>query len=269
MTGSLFFYLSKLAWLLIAPDSLLLILVLLVWLLLWRGAWLAARKVLGFTALLLLAVALLPVGEWLFTPLETRFPANPTLPGKVDGIIVLGGAEDAPRTALWGQVEVGDGCERHLAFLALARRYPGAKLVYTGGSGSMVQQEHREAEVARRLYGMTGFDASRVIFETSSRNTYENGVNSKALVKPRDGEQWILVTTAWHMPRAVGVFRKVGWPVIPFPVDHRTMPGRPFRIDLALAGHLDDLTVAAREWIGLAAYHLTGKSSALLPGSDA
>ena len=262
---SLFFWTSKLVWLALSPDTLLLILLVAGWVLLWRGAHRPARRLLGLVVIVLTVIALLPVGEWILYPLERRFPADPNLPASIDGIIVLGGGEDPVRSALWNQVEMGDSAERALAFLVLARRYPRAKLVVTGGSGSMLQQKYKGADVMRRLCEEQGLDVSRITFERLSRNTYENATFSKALVRPGPGERWILVTSAWHMPRSIGIFRKVGWPMIPYPVDHWTDRGRLLRIDLDLTSHLRDLTVGVKEWIGLSAYFITGKTTALVP----
>ncbi|MDD5242362.1 MAG: YdcF family protein [Sulfuricella sp.] len=262
---SVFFWLSKLAWLIIAPDSLLLVLVLVTWALLWRGKNRMAKRMLGLVAIVMLIVAFFPVGEWILYPLEKQFSANPALPQRIDGIIVLSGAEDANLSTAWNQVELGDGAERLLAFQALARQYPGAKLVFTGGSGSMVNQTHKEADVAERLLKQQGLNASRVIFERESRNTFENVMLSKARVKPAVGENWILITSAFHMPRSAGIFCHAEWPVIPYPVDHRTWPGRLLRIDLNLSSHLGGMVTGIREWVGLAAYYATGKTAALLP----
>lgn len=262
---SIFFWISKLTWLVTAPDSLFLILVIAGWVLLWRGAYRLTKWLLGFLAIVLTVIALLPVGEWFLYPLETRFPTDPQLPERVDGVIVLSGAESAVRSAIWNQVEMKDGAERVLAFLELARRYPNAKLVFTGGSGSMIHQEYKAADVAKKLFEKQGLNPSRVTFERNSRNTYENAVFSMAQVKPAPGEKWILITTASHMPRSVGIFCKAGWPVIPYPVDHGTIPGNLLRINLDLSRHLRDLTMGVKEWVGLLAYYVTGKTTALFP----
>jgi uncharacterized SAM-binding protein YcdF (DUF218 family) len=254
-----FFWVSKLIWIIISPDSLLLL-----WFglgigLLWHGKIVWARRLLTALAVGLLLIGLFPVGEWLFYPLEKRFPANPKLQD-IDGIIVLSGPEDAMRSALWDQVILHEGAERDLAFMALARRFPDAKLVFTGGTGSMLHQEFKAANAARRLFVEQGMDISRVVFEHESRNTWENAMFSKQLAQPKQGEKWVLVTTGWHMPRSVGVFCKANWPVIPYPVDFRTEPGHLLRIDWDFAGHLQTLVTGVKEWIGLLAYRLTGKS---------
>lgn len=257
--------LSKIAWAIIAPGGLLLLFVLFLWVMLWRGRVRLAR--LGFSVFvaILLALSIFPVGEWLLSPLEARFPGNPALPGKIDGIIVLGGAEDAVLSAHWKQVEVNDASERILAFLVLARRYPQAKLVFSGGSGAVLDQQHRSADIAKILFTELGLDVSRITFERESRNTYENVVLSKSLANPHRGEKWILITSAFHMPRSVGIFCKAEWPVIPYPVDHRTMGARLFRPEISITGHFGDLNIGLREWLGLLAYYATGKTAQLLP----
>ena len=260
-----FFWLSKLVWALIAPETLLLLLVLVSWILLLRGRMRWAKRLLGLAAFTMLVFAWIPVGEWLLYPLESRFPVNPPLPAKVDGIIVLGGAEDAGRSAAWGQVEVNDSAERFIASMTLARQYPTAKLVFTSGSGSVLDQEHKGADVARKLYDGLGLDPARAIYESGSRNTAENASMSKALVKPASGETWILVTSAFHMPRSIGIFCKLGWRVIAFPVDHRTIRNHLWRTDTGFLANLNNVSVGIREWIGLFAYFATGKTTALLP----
>lgn len=215
----------------------------------------------------MLAIGLFPVNEWLLFPLENRFPANPLLPNRVDGIIVLSGSERLGYSSAWGQPELNNGAERDLAFLVLARRFPDAKLAFSGGSGSMVYQRYKAATVAEALFEQHGLARSRVIFEPDSRNTYENVVNSKVLLKPTRGEKWLLITSAFHMPRSVGLFCKAGWPVLPYPVDHNTWRGNLLRIDYDPGTHLAELEIAIHEWIGLVAYYLTGKTSSLLPAA--
>ncbi len=262
---SIFFWISKLVWSLISPDSLLLVLILLTWILLRRGSYGPAKWLLGFLAIVMIVITLFPSGEWLLSPLEKRFPANPELPEKIDGIMVLGGAENIILSARWNQVEIGGAAERYLAFLTLVRRYPDARPVFSGGSGLILQQEHKGAEVAKRLFREQGLDLSRVVLESNSRNTYENAVFTKRQIKPVAGETWILITSASHMPRAVGAFCKAGWPMIPYPVDHISTPGNLLRIDPDFSGNLGSLKMGMREWVGLVAYYITGKIKTLFP----
>ncbi len=267
--GDLFFRASKIAWPVIAPESLLVALAVAAWIAVLRGSWKWARALSGTAAACLVALAALPVGEWLLYPLEARFPADPPLPGKIDGVVVLGGAEDVARTTAWGQVETNGAAERFSAAIALLRRHPDARLVFTSGNGALFPGSARGTDVAKKLFESQGLDISKLMFEGESRNTAENATLSMALAKPAANETWILVTSASHMPRAVGVFCKAGWPVIPFPVDHGTERGRLLRTQIDLAGNLQGLSNGVKEWVGLAAYYAAGRSASLFPAGCA
>lgn len=262
---TLFFYISKLIWLFFSPDSLLLILVVFSLILLYLGKTRLAKITLTITSLLLILIALLPIGEWLLYPLESRFQTNPTLPEKIDGIIVLSGAENSELSSLWEQVELNAAAERDLTFIWLAKKHPNAKLIFTGGSGSLTKQEFKGTDIAKKLFRQLDFNTNKIIFESESRNTYENIIYSKNIFKPNKNESWILITTGWHMPRSVGISCKAGWPVIPFPVDHQTKKGDLFRIDFNLSGNLETLKIGIKEWMGLFAYYLSGKTTSLFP----
>lgn len=265
---TIFFWTSKLVWMLISPDSLIMLLALAAWLSLVFGWQKLSRRFLTCCTFLLVSIGLLPVGEWVMMPLETRFPANPALPESVDGIIVLGGSVDAYNSQAWGQPELSESADRLTAFVSLANHYPEARLVFTGGSGSLMQQEYKEADVARDLFSQLGLNARNILIESESRNTFENAVNSKILVDPQAGERWVLITSAFHMPRSMGVFCEQDWQTIAYPVDHRSSKDDLMRVELSVYGHLTGLVIAIREWVGLSAYFITGKTSQLLPGID-
>ncbi|HYD32561.1 MAG TPA: YdcF family protein [Azospirillaceae bacterium] len=196
-------------------------------------------------------------------PLESRF-SPPQLPERVDGIIVLGGAVAPTVSKGRGQPAVNQAAERLIEFAGLARHYPAARLVFTGGSGQLTHQDTPEVPVARTALERMGLDPARVLFEGESRNTWENALYSLDLVKPSEGEVWVLVTSAYHMPRSVGIFRRVGWRVVPYPVDYRTQLDPDFpRFDLIWG--MDLASDAIREWIGLAAYRLMGRTDSLFP----
>lgn len=262
---NLFFYISKLIWLLISPDNILLILIILSLILLYIGKSKAAKILLSTVSGILIFIAFVPLGEWILYPLENRFPTNPILPEKIDGIIVLSGAENPLLSNAWEQVELGTAAERNLSFLTLARKYPNAKLIFTGGTGSLIYQDYKAADIAKTLFEQQTFDTSRILFERESRNTYENVIYSKKLIKPIKNENWILITTSWHMPRSVGIFCKSGWPVLPYPVDHQTNKDNLFRINFDLLNNLFTLKTAIKEWLGIFAYYLSGKTSSLFP----
>jgi uncharacterized SAM-binding protein YcdF (DUF218 family) len=257
------FIASKLFWGIAAPANLLLLLLLAALFIMARS-----RRRRGFglavvVALALLLAAILPVGQWLIAPLEDRFPV-PTVPARVDGIIVLGGAVEPMISHAHGQVALNDAAERLTTALALAQRHPEARLLLTGGDASVLPRPgEEEAELMRTLLIDLGLAPDRLLIEDRSRNTYENALFSRALVQPKPGETWLLVTSASHMPRAVGCFRQVGWPALPYPVDFHT-EDEP-RLEFLLSGHLALLDLAAKEWVGLFAYRLLGRIDALFP----
>lgn len=259
-----FFISSKVIWALISPDSLIVILGISAWLTLILGWQKLSRRLLALCAFLLLMVGFLPIGEWLIAPLENRFAANTALPQQVDGIVVLGGAISPYKSSAWNQVQVGAGADRIIGFQYLAKLYPGAQLVYTGGSGALTDQQFKEAEQAQILMDQLDLSGRAIVFESESRNTYENAVNSKALLTPGSEEKWLLITSAFHMPRSVGVFCSLGWPVQAYPVDFYSKKGDLLRVEFNFSGNLQILRTAIREWVGLIAYRITGKTSEFL-----
>lgn len=168
---TLFFWSSKLVWALISPDSVLLLLWLGGFVMLLVGAMRCARLLLGCACGFALAVALLPLGDWLVTPLESRFPPLVRLPQEVDGIIVLGGFIESLRSQSWQQVQSNQAAERLWAFTTLARRYPDAQLVFSGGSGALTEQGLKETDRIPALLHEAGLGARAVMLETQSRNT--------------------------------------------------------------------------------------------------
>jgi uncharacterized SAM-binding protein YcdF (DUF218 family) len=257
----LLFAVSKILWALVQPDLIIFAMIVIGVALLWTRWARGGRRLASLGAILLVVVAATPLDKWLFAPLEVRFPPLRTLPPHVDGIIALGGAIDPVLSARHGMPSLNDDAERMTSFVKLARLYPSAKLVFTSGSAAVFGEKLKEADAAKRLFADLGLDTSKIIFERESRNTYENAVFSKKLANPKPGEVWILITSAWHMPRAVGIFRQAGWPVLPWPVSYKT--GGSFDPDLA--NHIRGVDRATHEWIGLLAYRLLGRTDALFP----
>ena len=226
--------------------------------------WRLGRGILLLGVAGLVACWFLPLEVWAARPLEDRFPRIVEAPEHVDGIIVLGGAIEDLTSEDRGTPSLTSAADRLTTLFILAKQYPAARLVFTGGSGHIEQGITNEAKFVRILLAQLGMDVGRVTFESQSRTTYENAVLSRALVHPEPGQTWLLVTSAIHMPRSVGVFRRAGWDVLPYPVGYRTRDHL-----TALTGSLGDklslLDWAAHEWEGLLAYWLAGETSALFP----
>jgi uncharacterized SAM-binding protein YcdF (DUF218 family) len=264
----MFFYASKVFWFFATPSNLLATLVLagLALALLPRTRRLGWTIAGGFTLALLVA-GLSPLSSLLILPLEERFPPFRDDGGAVHGIVLLGGAVEADDSEALGQVSVNEAADRVLATIRLARRYPEARIVISGGSGSLLGRGAAEAPLTARYFEEIGIEPSRILAEDRSRTTAENAAVARALVAPKPGERWLLVTSAWHMPRSVGVFRQAGFPVTAYPVDRRTAGrGHVLRPFAFVSEGLRRLDVAAKEWAGLVGYRLSGRTPEIFPG---
>ena len=263
----MFYTASKVLWFLATPSNLLPALGLL-GVLLMLTSFRRTGLAFGLVGTLgVLAAGLSPLATWIILPLEERFPAFRDDGLAVDGVIVLGGAVEAEETLKRGQLTVNEAGERVIALGDLARRYPAAKIVFSGGGGTLLFDEPAESAALVRFAATLGIDPGRLILEERSRTTRENALFSLPLAVPKTGERWLLVTSAWHMPRAVGTFRRSGFPVTAYPVDYRTPGASDARRPFAFAANgLRRLDIAVKEWLGLLAYRLAGYTDALLPG---
>jgi uncharacterized SAM-binding protein YcdF (DUF218 family) len=227
-----------------------------------------AGRFLAASSLILFAVmGLTPIGNALILPLEQRFPRWVDGGRPPDGIVILGGSFDTLVSQARGEVALTDAGDRLTAVAELARRFPSARIVFSGGSGRLVFHGARESDLALRLLESFGIARARILLDERSRDTLENAQFSKLLAAPKPGERWLLVTSAYHMPRAIGAFRRAGFPIEACPTDWRTRgPGdlaRPFD---SLADGLKRSDTAVREWIGLVTYWLAERTSELFPG---
>ena len=258
---TVFFIISKLVGLLLQVET-------------WLAVTLALAALTGFlgrkrlsaslSAAAFLAVTLIgifPIGEVFLAPLEAEY-ANRNIPEQVDGIVVLGGAESPRKTLRWNQPQLNDASERLIAAASLAIAHPEARIVYAGGSGRLLDSVAGRAPlppIAIDVLSSLGIDPERIIWEDQSRNTAENAQLSFDLVQPAPGETWVLVTSAFHMGRAMARFDAAGWRnIVPYPVDYRTgsFTGG---IGWDFSSNLEDLNIAIKEWIGRLAYRLTGR----------
>jgi uncharacterized SAM-binding protein YcdF (DUF218 family) len=227
-----------------------------------------ARRLLIASVLLLAICGFSPLGNWLLYPLEQRFPPWDAARGVPDGIVVLGGSIEPELSSAHGRAAFTHSADRIVAAAALARQFPNARIVFSGGNSNLVLDDTaKEADYAISVFESLGIARERLTTERRSRNTQENAEFSKAIANPRAGERWLLVTSAFHMPRSVGLFRKAGFAVEPYPVDWRVGGAANLLTfsPTAIEG-LERTDIAVREWIGLAAYWATGKIDTPLPG---
>ena len=261
----MFFALSKIAGFFAVPSNLIAIAGLAGACLLLMRRSRAGLTLLVISTLMFAIVGLSPLGNVLLLGLSERFPPWQST-GDPDGIIVLGGAIDSETSAARKTVELDSSAERVLTMLQLARRFPQARIAFSGGSGNLFLNSVSEAPIAAQLLDEFGVSRDRILLEDNSRTTAENASMLRAKLAPRPGERWLLVTSAFHMPRAIGVFRKAGFQVEAYPVDWRTRgwadAGVPFD---RLSSGLARTDVALHEWGGLVIYWLSGRSAELFP----
>lgn len=263
------FFLSKLLGFLAQPSTL-------IWLLVVAGLLRARRpsggrgglRMIAVAAALLVFAGISPLSSWVLAPLEERFPRLEVKAGSggYAGIIVLGGAEDGKASVDRRQMHINEAGERITEGAVLAKRLPQARLVFTGGVVAFLSDVPGGAASVGAFWQAMGIPPERIVIEDRSRNTIENAELTWGLIKPQPGERFLLVTSAAHMPRSMGVFRKAGFDVVAYPTDYRTaFPDDALSPFGSIPAGLKRLDEGTKEWIGLAAYWLLGRTSALFP----
>ena len=213
---------------------------------LWGG--MLVFGLLGFSA----------VPSALLQSLESRFEApSLTSSNQNAGVIVLGGATGSPGIyKAHGQVPLGDAAERMTVPIALMRKFPNFELIFSGGEGRLVPTGTTEAELAGVFYTELGVDMKRVTLESQARTTRENAIRVAALLGERCKQPWLLVTSAWHMPRSMSEFQAVGCNVTAYPVDFRTGEETSWT-EYSMAGSLMAWQTALHEYLGMFVYGVT------------
>jgi uncharacterized SAM-binding protein YcdF (DUF218 family) len=264
-----FFVLSKTIGIMLLPTNFLVGIGLLGAILLATRWAVLGRRLMLASVVLLAICGFSPLGNLMLYSLEQRFPPWDATQGAPDGIVVLGGPIDPDLSAAHGVPVTSAAADRLIMAAALGRQYPNLRIIYTGGSANLISGDAREADYAGQVFESLGTPKAQLMMERRARNTLENAEYSKAIAAPKAGERWLLVTSAYHMPRAVGVFRQAGFAVEPYPVDWR-VGGRGDLLSFhkfAVDG-LSNVEVSFREWLGLVAYRITGKTSELFPGPN-
>lgn len=260
MIGTAFFIISELVGLALQVETWLAIGMFLCLLGILRERPGIARWSGGLSFIALLIIGALPVGDFLLRPLEAEFPPRPA-PIQIDGIVVLGGVEDPRSSAAWGQPQLNESAERLTVAASLALSHPAARLVFAGGSerlADVVAGKVDAPNVATDFFASLRIDPNRITWEDRSRNTAENARYAFELVGPGQDETWLLITSAFHMGRALASFEAAGWNgILPHPVDYysgQLTDG----IGWNLADNLSVLNIAIKEWVGRWAYHALG-----------
>lgn len=261
------FHLSKIFWLVAQPLSLAfcaLTIGLVAAAFRWRRTGLGFS---GLAGLVLFVTLYTSTGSFLLQILEERFPKPQQAPSPLACMIVLGGAFETEVTTTRGGIELNQAADRFTEALRLAQGHPEARIVISGGDGSLSGAYEGDAAAAQRFFTTFGIPDDRLVLERTSRTTFENVANMRTLIGENGLDGCLLITSAFHMPRAVGLFREQGIAVQPWPTDYRTrgtLTGPWFDFTQPTLNAQQTAT-AVREWIGLAAYRLTGRTSAFFP----
>jgi uncharacterized SAM-binding protein YcdF (DUF218 family) len=254
------FHLSKIFWLVVQPLSLAFLLALIGAL----GALAGWRRLGGFSslvaALVLFVTLYTTAGNVLLQALENEVarPAEP--PGAVSCIVMLGGAVENEVMSGRGGIEFNAAADRYTETLRLALAHPQARILVSGGDGSFSGRYEGEAGASERFFAAYGVPADRLIKENTSRNTWENTLNTRDMLAAQNLSDCMLVTSAFHMPRAMALFAKAGIKASPWPVDYRTSGRVSLGFDLTQPSlNAQNMATAVREWLGLIGYYATGR----------
>jgi len=264
----MFFFLSKFLWYFINPLNLFFILFALGSFLLFSKFFRIGRILLVSLFLITSLISVCSLGDWVLWKLENRFVKPNQLPDRLDGIVVAGGILDPYLSSKRERPIIGGSIERLTVAAKIAQLYPEAKILFSGGSGDLIRTKFKEAHYVLPILSQLGVSPERVLIEDQARNTFENGLFSKQMAQPKKGEFWLLITSAFHMPRAMGTFRRAGWKIFAFPVDYGTSPIFQWTPTLNVGAGLMKFDKALHECLGLLVYWITEKSDFLFPGPD-
>jgi len=213
-----------------------------------------SRRLFSIALFFMIALSFFPVGEWLLYPLEVRYKTNPTLPDNVDGIIMLSGGEEVLLSRQWQQLEFDSAVERNLYFFQMMQHYPKAKFIYSGGGSAKYKGYSRI--MMQQMIAAFNLNHANIRYEIKSKTTKQSVKNLVVFLKPKQDEKWVVITSAWHMPRAKLLFERHHWQIIPFPVDHLSHKNNMLRVNINFSENLRKFKIAIKEWLGIIAYQL-------------
>ena len=262
-----FFILSKVGWFFVTPSNLILLALLVgIALIFWKRMAKFGKRLAVGGAVAAVLVVILPLGDWLVLSLERRFPAyQPCAEGTgkpIAGIILLGGAISSQQIGGTIREDVGAAVDRIRQTAKLAKDHPDLPVLVSGGQAFPRKGARSEAVATADFLVELGVDLQRMRLETVSRTTSEN---AKFVAEQGVKGSWLLVTSAFHMPRSVGSFRKAGVDVIAVPTDWQVDDNRPI-LTINAIDRLGKLDLGVHEYLGLFAYWVTGRTSGPLPG---
>jgi len=211
-----------------------------------------------FSVILMTLIAVTPIGYFSVEYLE-NLHSNVKLPRNVTGIIVLA-ADENPNISEKRHIPImGSAAQRYIYLKRLSKTYPRAKIILVGSTNALYPSgKMTTKQVIQPVLDIMNIPRWRTRYETKSRNTHENAILSAKKIKPSSKEKWLLVTSAYHMQRALLSFKKAGWNVVPSPSDYLTSGKEEFHFGLNMPHNVRLLSIAAHEYYGLLSYWLMG-----------
>ena len=254
------FYLSKILWLILNPFNIFIFITLFSISLYFFNLRRVSLIIFLINFIFIAFISFIPIGSFLIYKIEKEHHSHIKIPEIVDGILILGGATDPLLFKEYDQMSLNDSAERLVESVMIIKKFEKAKVIFSGGSGVVNRPDLDHSQVAKSFYKTIGIETNKIIFEDESRNTYENIIYSKKIANPKINENWLLITSASHMKRALLIADKNNWKLIPYPVDFKNIKNFKLIPNLELLKNLNSFQQGTHEWLGLISYYLMGRT---------
>ena len=258
------FFLSKFLWYFINPFALFIFLFCLSFIFLILNKTKIYVILFSISFIYILFISIFPIGKFGIYLLEKEFHTRTEYPYKIDGILILSGATNPYLSNEYNSIEINGSAERLIESVFLINKHKEAKIIFSGGSGSINFNKLTHSKIAKKFFEKMNVDNGQIIYENKSRNTYENIVFSKKIAMPKKNESWLLVTSAFHMKRAILIAKKQNWKLIPYPVDFYQPKQISFKPSINMFSNLSTFQMAFHEWLGLFSYYILGRTNRIL-----
>ena len=254
------FYLSKILWLILSPFNIFIFITLFAILLYFFKLRRLSLIIFLVNFLFIALISFVPIGSYLIFKIEKEYHSYIKTPDQVDGILILGGATIPLLYNEYDQISLNDSSERLAESVFIIKKFREAKVIFSGGSRIINRPDLDHAQVAKSFYKKVGLETNKIIFENNSRNTYENIKYSKKIANPKINEDWLLITSASHMKRALLIADKIDWKLIPYAVDFKNIKNFKLTPNFNLLENLNSFHLGIHEWLGLVSYYLMGRT---------
>ena len=255
------FYISKIFWLIFNPFNIFIFISLFSVFLYFINKRRFSLFIFLINFIFVSLISFFPVGSFLIYNIEKEYHENTKIPEKLDGILILGGATNPLLFKEYNQISLNGAAERLVESAMMIKKFQKIKVIFSSGSGIVNRPDLSHSKVAKSFYKKMGVEINKIIFEDNSRNTYENIIFSKKIAKPKTNENWLLITSAYHMKRALLIADKNNWKLTPYAVDFKNLKNFRFTPNLKLLTNLNLFQLGFHEWSGLISYYIMGRTN--------